>query len=66
MQHQESTLFIGRVCRRIKAERPSLPLATVHDSLVTTEEHIGLVTAIALDEFKKLGVIPLFKLEPYL
>ena len=65
MQHQESTLFIGRVCRRIKAERPSLPLATVHDSLVTTDEHIGFVTAIALDEFQKLGVIPLFKYEPY-
>jgi hypothetical protein len=66
MQHQESTLFIGRVCRRIKAERPYLPLATVHDSLVTTDEHLAFVKAIALDEFKKLGVIPLFNLEPYL
>lgn len=65
MQHQESTLFIGRVCRRIKAERPCLPLATVHDSLVTTDEHLGFVKAIALDEFQTLGVIPLFNLEPY-
>ncbi len=65
MQHQESTLFIGRVCRRIKAERPSLPLATVHDSLVTTEEHLSFVQTLALDEFKKLGMVPFFKLEPY-
>jgi hypothetical protein len=60
MQHRESSLFIGRACRRLMAERPKMPLVTVHDSLVTTIEHIEFVRAVLLDEFAILGVRPQF------
>ena len=65
MQSRESTLFIGRVCRRIMKERPNIPLATVHDSFLTTAEHADYVEAVALEEFAKLGVQPTFKRETY-
>ena len=65
MQSRESTLFIGRVCRRIMKERPNSPLATVHDSFLTTAEHADYVEAVALEEFAKLGVQPTFKRETY-
>lgn len=63
MQHQESSLFIGRVCRRLQKSRPSMPLLTIHDSLVTTEEHIEYVRAALLDEFTRIGVVPHLKRE---
>jgi hypothetical protein len=65
MQTRESTLFIGRVCRRLMAECPNIPLATIHDSFLTTEEHAGYVEAVAMDEFGRLGVTPHFKRESY-
>ncbi len=65
MQHKESSLFIGRACRRLMAERPNMPLVTVHDSIVTTDEHIGYVRAVLLDEFAKLGVRPAFTSEAW-
>ena len=65
MQTKESTMFIGRICRRIQAEEPSILLFTIHDSLATTTEHIDYVTAVAMDEFSKLGVCPTFTRESY-
>jgi hypothetical protein len=65
MQSQESTLFIGRVCRRLMVECPDIPLATIHDSFLTTAEHKDYVEAVAMDEFAKLGVTPNFKREIY-
>ncbi|MBL6705875.1 MAG: hypothetical protein ISQ06_07170 [Planctomycetaceae bacterium] len=65
MQSRESTLFVGRVCRRIMADRPDISLATIHDSFLVTEPHAEYVEGIALDEFARLGVKPTFKHETY-
>lgn len=65
MQNRESTLCIGRVCRRIMAERRNIPLATIHDSFLTTDEHDEYVHDVAMQEFEKLGVQPTFKRESY-
>lgn len=65
MQHEESTLFIARICRRLMKERPKMPLYTVHDSLVTTESHLDFIRQIAMEEFYALGVIPTFKTEAW-
>lgn len=65
MQHQESSLFIGRVCRQLQRSRPTLPLATIHDAIVTTEEHLSFCRAVADEAFQKLGVTPTFKIEPW-
>jgi hypothetical protein len=39
MQNYESTVFIKRVCGRIKKERPGVPLLTWHDCVGTIPEH---------------------------
>jgi hypothetical protein len=65
MQHHESTMFIGRIARRIMVEEPDIPLTTIHDSFLTTEEHAGYVEAVAMSEFARLGVTPTFKRETY-
>lgn len=65
MQNEESTLFIGRICRRLMKERPELPLYTIHDSLVTTERNLDFVERVAMEEFSTLGVSPTFKTEAW-
>jgi hypothetical protein len=65
MQHEESKLFIGKICRTLMRERPSMPLFTIHDSLVTTEPHLDFIRRIAIDEFYALGVTPSFKTETW-
>ncbi len=65
MQHEESKLFIGRICRRLMREGPTVPVVTIHDSLVTNVDHIAQVKGIMLDEFGRLGVRPTFKREVY-
>lgn len=66
MQNREATMFIGRIARRIMAECPDIPLATIHDSFLTTEQHADYIEAVAMQEFAKLGVQPTFKRESYI
>jgi hypothetical protein len=56
MQNFESTLFIYRICNRIKGERPDVPLLTKHDALGTTPEFLDYVESVIRDEFRRLGV----------
>lgn len=65
MQTRESTLFIGRVCRRLMAGCPNIPLATIHDSFLTTPDYVEYVESVAMDEFAKDRVQPKFKPEFY-
>lgn len=65
MQSRESQLFIGTIAKRLMKERPEMPLATIHDSFLTTLDHIDFVHSIALDEFRKLGLNPTFSIETY-
>ena len=65
MQHEESKLFIGGICNRIKVEQPDIPLVTIHDSLLTTPAHVDYVETVARSEFARLGVSPTFHRERY-
>lgn len=65
MQTRESTMFIGQICRRIMVEKPDIPLATIHDSFLTTEQHADYVHAVGMAEFTRLRVTPTFKRETY-
>jgi hypothetical protein len=49
-------VFIHRVCGRVLEERPGVPLFTIHDSLLTTPEHVGYVRGVIREEFAELGV----------
>jgi hypothetical protein len=65
LQNLEATLFIYKICGRIMREKPALPLYTVHDSLLTTREHVEYVRSVILDEFRKLGIHPTLHEEHY-
>jgi hypothetical protein len=65
LQQLESTIFISRICSRIMAERPDVPVFTTHDCLSTVPGHISYVEAVAKDEFARLNLFPTFDREIY-
>lgn len=63
MQQREARFMIGRVCGRLMEHHRAIPLLTVHDSIMTTPEHLPTVHRILVEEFERLGVRPAFKIE---
>ena len=62
-QRVESDFVFNRVVRRIMRELPKIFVATIHDSILTTQGNEEAVRAIMLDEFYKLGVHPKIDIE---
>ena len=59
MQRLESTVIIEVVAKRIAAEKPNLPIFTVHDSISTIPSEVEYVKQLIKAEFNKyLGVAP--------
>ncbi len=58
LQKAESDAILGKVCKVIKAKNRRIPLFTVHDSILTTEEHVKKVKCIMKREIKKLTGFP--------
>lgn len=65
LQKAESKFIIYTVCERIMNISPNTFMATIHDSIITTEEDADLVENIIYDEFALLGVHPTIKREKY-
>lgn len=65
MQKEESRLMIDTICGRIMREHPLLPLLTIHDSIMTTEENVAVVEGTIREEFAKCGVSPTIRMEHY-
>jgi hypothetical protein len=66
LQRIESTLFIETIAKRISKERPSLPIFTIHDSIVTTVGNEDYVQDVMREELKlAIGATPTFGLEYY-
>lgn len=66
MQRLESDLVIGTACERLRKERPDACLLTIHDCLVTTEEHKDYFATVLEDAFdEKYGVRPKLHKEPF-
>jgi hypothetical protein len=64
MQRAESGIVINGVCRRLLTEHPTIPLLTIHDSIMTTPAHVETVKAVMLAEFAARGLTPLLRVEP--
>ncbi|MGC4033264.1 MAG: hypothetical protein QM754_16330 [Tepidisphaeraceae bacterium] len=58
MQRRESRFVIGRVCGRLALHHPDVPVLTIHDSVMTAPEHVGLVRRIIMEEFERIGMRP--------
>jgi hypothetical protein len=54
LQKIETTVFIENVSRQIAAERPDLPIFTIHDSIATYPEERKYVARNIKDEVKRL------------
>lgn len=55
--------MIHQVCRRLMLEHPTVPLITIHDSIMTTPGNVALVRGVMAEEFGRVGLHPKFKLE---
>ncbi len=62
-QREESRFMFGRVVPRIMFEQPDLFIATIHDSILTTEGSEDYVQEVMLEEFKRLGIKPQVNIE---
>ena len=56
MQETEATLMIGVVCSKLSDL--GLPFLPVHDSILTTSDHVEQVEAIIKNSFAEVGLHP--------
>jgi hypothetical protein len=67
MQQQESRVMIGRVAARLLRENPSMPLLTVHDSVLVPEEFASAATKVIREEWQtEFGVVPNVKTSEFM
>lgn len=65
MQASESKLIFGGCCRDLMDRHADVPIFTIHDSVITVPGCEGLVRAVLLDNFARLGVKPTLNREEY-
>jgi hypothetical protein len=46
----ESGFVLDTVCKRISIERPDIPIYTIHDAILSIEEHINYITKVLEEE----------------
>lgn len=64
LQRRESRSMINGVCERLREDNPDIPVVTIHDSIMTTQEHIGTILEYLNDEFGRYAYRPKFKIKP--
>ena len=65
LQAHESKMMIDIICRDILDEQPGTFIATIHDSIMTTQEKADEVKAIMIREFQSFGLNPTIRVESY-
>jgi len=65
MQRKESKLIITKICGRIMREHPDAFIGTIHDSILTTPEHVSTIKKIMSEEFEKIGLSPTIRIDRY-
>ena len=66
LQRLEAELVLEKTCKIINVLYPNIPLFTLHDSIITIEEHVGKVELIMRSVLsKQIGITPNLKLEPW-
>ncbi len=43
LQKIEANIILKRICKSINEKNPAIPLFTIHDSILTTEEHLDTI-----------------------
>lgn len=57
MQRAESSFMIDKVCYRLLKYHNEVPIVTIHDSIMTTPEHLALVERVIREEFWRMAKI---------
>lgn len=66
LQKIESSIILDYIVPRISAERPDVPIFTIHDSIATTKENVKYVEGIMMEEIQNLtGLTPKFGIEEW-
>ena len=64
LQRLESDMILRTICKRIISEKPDIPIFTIHDSIMTTDENVNYVKQVMIEEFaNRFGIVPSFKIE---
>jgi hypothetical protein len=56
LQRVEGTFVIDTICRKIMKDKPKIPILTIHDSVMTHEEHAPYVKGLILDGLREMGL----------
>lgn len=54
LQHLEAHLILNKICNTIYQKNPSIPLFTIHDSILTTEEHLDIIKSTIQEVYQDL------------
>ncbi len=66
LQRLEAELVLHKACKIINRLRPNIPLFTLHDSIITTEDNVRFVRNILYRVLKKqIGTPPKLKIEKW-
>lgn len=66
LQKIEAQMLLYKVAKRVYDVNPNIPLFTIHDNIITTEQHASTLKFILEDEYKQLlGFIPQFEKTEY-
>jgi len=65
LQRLESKIVIHQICKSIHDADPSIPILTIHDSVLTTIDCADRLEAILQTELGKLMLVPRYKKETY-
>lgn len=63
LQRIESSIVIDDACDVMRVEHSEVPILTIHDAILTTGEHVGLVKDVLRAAFNRRGVNPQIKPE---
>jgi hypothetical protein len=63
LQRRESSIVINTVCERLRAHYIDLPILTVHDSILTTREHLETVRGLLEAAFNQYPTRPRLKIK---
>lgn len=61
LQRIESSIVIDDACEVMRLQHPDVPILTIHDAILTTPEHVGLVKDVLRAAFNRRGVNPRIK-----
>lgn len=64
LQKTEAQFMIQGVCETVRKERPSTPVVTIHDSIVTIPDAGDYIKSVMEEEFRILHISPRLQVRP--